>query len=261
MTVIVITGGSRGIGLGLARAFTARGCRVVLCGRDEGTVRTAAEAAGPEALGVRADVTSRADVGRLWEEAVERFGRVDHWINNAGVALAPRLLHDVPEDEVRRLVDVNLMGAINGCAVAVDRMLGQGGGFVWNMVGFGSNGRISRGMAPYGSTKRALAYLHETLTLEAKGTPVRIGLLSPGLVVTELVADNDLRSDLRGRRQQVYYKVLSDPLDVVAPWLAARILAATRNGTRAERLTGPKACGRLASALVRGRLHPALRAS
>ncbi|QNP69712.1 SDR family oxidoreductase [Streptomyces roseirectus] len=259
MTVIVITGGSRGIGLGLAHAFASRGCHVVICGRDETSVTAAAEQSG--ALGVPADVTSRADVRRLWDTATERFGRVDHWINNAGIALAPRLLHDIPEDDVRRLVDVNLVGAINGCAVAVERMLDQGGGFVWNMVGFGSNGRVSRGMAPYGSTKRALAYLHDTLTLEAKGTPVRIGLLSPGLVVTELVAGNDLRSDLRGRRQQVYYEVLSDPLDVVAPWLATRVLSATRNGTRAERLTGPKACGRLATALLRGRLHPALRAT
>lgn len=261
MTVIVITGGSRGIGLGLARAFLPHGCRVVICGRDERTVRTAARAAGPDVLGVRADVTSRAEVSRLWDEAASRFGRVDHWINNAGIALEPRLLHEIPEDDVRRLVDVNLIGSINGSAVAVDRMLAQGGGFVWNMVGFGSNGRVSRGMAPYGSTKRALSYLHDTLTLEAEGTPVRVGLLSPGLVVTELVAGNDLRSDLRGRRQQLYYRVLSDPLDVVAPWLATRVLAATRNGTRAERLTGPKACGRLAAALVRGRLHPALRAS
>ncbi|WP_307628078.1 SDR family oxidoreductase [Streptomyces turgidiscabies] len=261
MTVIVITGGSRGIGLGLAHAFVSRGCRVVICGRDEETVRTAAGTVGTDTLGVCADVTSREDVRRLWDSAVGHFGRVDHWINNAGIALAPRLLHEVPEGDVRRLVDVNLMGAINGSAVAVDRMLGQGGGFVWNMVGFGSNGRVSRGMAAYGSTKRALDYLHDTLTLEAKGTPVRMGLLSPGLVVTGLVAENDLRSDLRGRRQQVYYKVLSDPLEVVAPWLADRVLGATRNGARAERLTGPKACGRLATALLRGRLHPALRAS
>lgn len=260
MTAIVITGGTRGIGQGLARAFAARGCRVVICGRSEETARSAAGALGPGVLGVRADVTCRPDLERLWEKAEKEFGRVDHWINNAGVALAPRLLWDVPESDIRKVVEVNMIGAVNGSAVAAERMLTRGGGFLWNMVGFGSNGRISRGMALYGSTKRALAYVHDTLVLETRGTPVRAGLLSPGMVVTELVADNDLRADLRGRRQQLYYEVLSDPLDVVAPWMAERILSARRNGARVERLTTPKALGRLAGALLQGRVRPGRKA-
>ncbi|WP_344445180.1 SDR family oxidoreductase [Kitasatospora nipponensis] len=257
MTVIVITGGTRGIGRGLAGAFASRGCQVVICGRSEQAARASAAELGPAVLGVAADVTSRPDMERLWDTAQDQFGRVDHWINNAGTALAPQLLWDIPESDIRTVVEVNMIGAINGSSVAAARMLAAGGGFVWNMVGFGSNGRVSRGMAPYGSTKRALAYLHDTLTLETRGTAVRAGLLSPGLVVTELVAENDLRADLRGRRQQVYYEVLSDPMDVVAPWMADRVLAARRNGTRVERLTTPKALGRLAGAGLRGRVRPA----
>jgi short-subunit dehydrogenase len=180
---------------------------------------------------------------------------VDHWINNAGMAMTPRLLWEIPEPEIRNVVDVNLIGPINGSALALSRMLDQGGGFLWNMVGFGSNGRISRGMTIYGATKRALSYLHDTLVLETRGTPVRVGLLSPGLVITELVAHNDLRAEVRGKRQRIFYEVLSDPLDVVAPWMVERILGARRNGARAERLTRFSSVARLAGAAVRGRIR------
>lgn len=196
-----------------------------------------------------------ADLEKLWAAAVERFGRVDHWVNNAGIAMTPRLLWEIPEQEIRNVVDVNLIGPINGSALALSRMLEQGSGFVWNMVGFGSNGRISRGMTVYGATKRALSYLHDTLVLETRGTPVRVGLLSPGLVITELVAHNDLRAEVRGKRQRIFYAVLSDPLNVVAPWLVHRILAARRTGARAERLTRRSSVGRLAWAALRGRIR------
>lgn len=255
MTVVVITGGTRGIGRGLASAFLDRGCRVVMCGRDPNAVRAADEELGDNALAVRADVTSGADLEKLWATAVERFGRVDHWINNAGIAMTPRLLWEIPEQDTRDVVEINLIGPINGSALAIAHMLDQGGGFVWNMVGFGSNGRISRGMTIYGATKRALAYLHETLVLETKGTPVRVGLLSPGLVITELVAHNALCADVRGKWQRIFYEVLSDPLAVVAPWMVDRILGARCNGARAERLTKFSSVARLAVAFARGRIR------
>ncbi|MFD2352067.1 SDR family oxidoreductase [Nonomuraea ferruginea] len=111
--VIVVTGGSRGIGRGLVREFLARGHQVVTCG----------SATAPEdGLGVVADVTDRAQVRELWDTAVAEYGRVDVWINNAGVTQRRVPLWELTEQETRAVVDVNLNGVINGCAVALAGM-------------------------------------------------------------------------------------------------------------------------------------------
>jgi short-subunit dehydrogenase len=255
MTSIVVTGGTRGIGYGLARAFSERGHPVVICGRTERSARSAADRLGPRVVGVAVDIARREGAQRLWDVAVEEFGGVDHWINNAGTAFAPRLLWEASDTDLRQIVEVNLVGAINGCAVAIAGMLGQRSGYVWNMLGFGSNARVSRGMATYGATKRALEYLHRSLLLETRDTQVSVGLLDPGLVDTDMVVDNELAThELRGARQRHYYEVLTEPVGVVASWLAEQVLAATRTDRRAFRLTPAKAIGRLAAASLRGRL-------
>jgi len=206
-------------------------------------------------VGVAADVSRRADTEHLWGAAVERFGGVDHWINNAGTAFRPSLLWEAEDSELRQVVEVNLVGAINGCAVAISGMLSQRSGFVWNMLGFGGNGHVSRGMAAYGCTKWALEYLHRSLLLETKGTAVSVGLLDPGLVSTDLVAENEMAThELRGERQRRYYELLTEPVGVVAPWLADQVLSAKRTDARAYRLTPSRAVPRLAFASVRERL-------
>ncbi|MFC3987390.1 SDR family oxidoreductase [Actinoplanes siamensis] len=255
---VVVTGGTRGVGYALARAFAAAGQRVVICGRDEHVARAAAARIGSGAVGTAADVTRRTDVERLWERATGEFGAVDHWVNNAGAGMRPRLLWEAPAEGVTEVIAVNLLGSLHGSAVAIAGMLRQGHGFVWNTLGFGSNARVSRGMAAYGCSKRALDYLHRALLLETDGTPVRVGLVDPGLVLTDLVVDTGIATDeLRGRRQQWYYRVLADPVDVVAPWLARRMLAASRTDARVLRLTPVRAVRRLAGAAVRERFSAA----
>jgi NAD(P)-dependent dehydrogenase (short-subunit alcohol dehydrogenase family) len=263
--VVVVTGGTRGIGHGLARELLARDCRVVICGRSGPSVDAAvgvlSEAAPGRVSGVPADVTDRASVEALWDHAVVTFGRVDVWINNAGLS-SPRLpLPDVPADAVDAVVATNLVGAMNGCAVALAGLVGQpDGGWVWNMEGFGSSGQKQPGMAVYGASKRAVTYLTEALVKEAKGGPVKIGFLSPGIVATDLLVDDYDGQPEAFEKARKIFNILGDRVETVTPWLAERVLAADKNGARVAWLTTPKAMGRFMTAGFRKRdifLEPA----
>jgi NAD(P)-dependent dehydrogenase (short-subunit alcohol dehydrogenase family) len=247
--VVVITGGTRGIGLGLARELKARGCKVVVCGRSETSVRGALDVLGDGATGIPADVTSRASVQALWDHAVATFGHVDIWINNAGISAPRRPLPEVAEDTVESVVATNLFGATNGCVVAMTGLQAQSaGGWIWNMEGFGSTGQVQPGMATYGASKRAVTYLTESLVKETKDTNVKVGFLSPGIVATDLLMDDYEGQPEAFEKAQKIFNILGDRVETVTPWLADRVLAAQKSGTRVAWLTRSKAMGRFMTA-------------
>jgi NAD(P)-dependent dehydrogenase (short-subunit alcohol dehydrogenase family) len=253
--VVVITGGSRGIGQGLAREFGTRGCRVVICGRSLATVETALldlHARGVTATGIAADVADRDQVQALWNHAIATYGRVDVWINNAGMSVSRGPLPQVPADAVEAIVRTNLLGVMHGCAVAQTGLASQsGGGWIWNMEGFGSNGQKQPGLTSYGATKRAVTYLTESLIKETKGTPVKVAFLSPGIVATDLLVDDyDGQPEALERARKIF-NILGDRVETVTPWLADKVLAAVEKGkpgVRVAWLTTPKAFGRFATA-------------
>jgi NAD(P)-dependent dehydrogenase (short-subunit alcohol dehydrogenase family) len=253
MTVIVITGGTRGIGLGLARAFLGRDCRIALCGRTEETVAKALTdlAGGDRVIGAACDVTDRAQVQTLWDRATASYGRIDHWINNAGVSTSRGPLWQLPAAQLEAVTGINLLGVMNGSAVAVAGMRAQGGGTLWNMEGLGSDGRTVPGLTPYGATKRAVTYLTDALAKELKGTHVKAAHLSPGMVVTDLLLQDYDPAELEKAKK--VFNILADRVETVTPWLADRILDGTRNGGRVAWLTKRKATGRFVAAAWRKR--------
>src|SRR5689334_604460 len=122
--VVVITGASSGIGLDTARIAAARGAKVVLIARDEAALRQAVleiEGAGGVAAFAVADVGVPAEVDAAAAVAIDRFGRIDTWVNNAGVAIYA-LLADTPIDEHERLFRTNYFGAVNGATAAIRHM-------------------------------------------------------------------------------------------------------------------------------------------
>lgn len=249
--VVVVTGGTRGIGLGLAREFLARGCRVVVCGRSQSSVDQGLDAlaAGDRATGLATDVTDRASVQALWDHAVATYGRVDVWVNNAGISAPKRSIVDVDQKIVEDVFAVNVTGSHNGCSVASHGMATQAdGGFVWNMEGFGSDGRIQHGIGVYGASKRALRYLTEALVKEHKDSKVKIGFLSPGIVVTDLLV-GDYANDPEGfQKAKKVFNILGDKVETVTPFLAQKVLDAQKNGARVEWLTNGKAARRFMTA-------------
>ncbi|TDD11880.1 SDR family oxidoreductase [Nonomuraea deserti] len=249
MKKIVITGGTRGLGRGLARALLEQGHQVMVCGTGQAGVAAVTNEVGVPAL--VADATDRAQVQALWDEAVRRFGRVDIWINNAGVSHHRVPLWRLPEPEARTVAEVNLLGVLNGCAVAAAGMAARGGGHIWNMEGLGSDGRVVPGLGVYGATKRAVTYLTRALAKEAPDG-VTAGLLSPGMVVTDLLTYGDSEA-ARGRASEIF-AILADPVDTVAPWLARRVVTRAKNGARTGRLVRlpPKEAARVGGEVTVG---------
>jgi NAD(P)-dependent dehydrogenase (short-subunit alcohol dehydrogenase family) len=248
--VVVVTGSTRGIGNGLARAFVERGCSVVVSGRSQDAVDDAVGTldAGDRVLGVAADVTSFDDQQRLWDDAVARFGRVDVWIANAGVSAPRQPLQDLPPETIATVVDTNVLGTLHSCQVALRGMVAAGAGQLWLMEGFGSGGEKAPGMATYGSTKKAVRYLTRALQKETAGTGVQVGALSPGIVVTDLLlGDYEGQPEQREKAMRVF-RILGDRVETVTPWLADRVLATDKSGRRIAWLTKPKAFGRFATA-------------
>ena len=259
---IVITGSTKGIGLGMAREFIQRGHNVLVSSRREDAVRAAvAELAAIRAgtaAGCAADVANPADVRRLWERAVSTFGSVDIWINNAGITNRRASLQTLPDEQIATVVGTNLLGLLNCCKVAIAGMLaqdngqgsGKGRGKIFNMEGFGSDGLSQPGMSVYGATKYAVRYLTKALVKENQGTPLVIGYMSPGIVVTDLLT-RDLyepgSAEFDQRRR--FLNILADRVETVAPFLVQGALSAEKSGVAVRWMTPVQAVGRLVKSL------------
>jgi NAD(P)-dependent dehydrogenase (short-subunit alcohol dehydrogenase family) len=255
MKTIVVTGGSRGIGRGLARSFLERGCKVVLTSRStDGAERAAKELATEVAgsdervLGVACDVTDPASVEALWEAAVERFGSVDVFVNNAGMSIPRGHIWEAETDDLHAIVDTNLLGPLLVAKVVIGAMVHQGHGQLWLMEGFGSDGTAQPGIAPYGATKRGVNYLVKALAKDTEETPVQVCALSPGIVITDLLLDDYVAGTEAAERAHRIFKILGDRVETVTPWLADQVLATDKTGSKVAWLTRGKAAGRFMTA-------------
>lgn len=249
MKTVVITGSTRGVGYGLADSFLALGCAVVINGRTQAGVDGAVDAlaaAHPAGhiLGQPGDVTDAGQVQALWDAAQARFGRVDIWVNNAGMAHAPMPFHRLTPAQMRAVVQTNLLGTMHGSSVAINGMLAQGFGSLYNMEGLGSDGRQVDGLSLYGSSKRAVHYLNRALVAECRDTPVRVGMLSPGMVVTDMLVAPYRPDSPEWERARRVFNILADRVETVAPWMARQMLANQKHGARLKWLTRPKIIGR-----------------
>ena len=258
MKTVVVTGSTRGIGYGLADSFLALGCAVVVSGRTAPGVENAANELSARyetsrVLGHPCDVTRLKQVESLWDSAKARFGQIDIWINNAGISHFRDDCWDHTEEQIRTVVETNLLGTVYGAKVAIRGMLEQGCGSLYNMEGLGSDGRKVKGLALYGTTKFAVRYYTESLVDETSGTPVLVGALRPGMVVTDLLMGEFKERPEDWERARQIFNILADRVETVAPWLARKVLANDKTGARIAWLTRPRVIGRFLTAPFRKR--------
>ncbi|MEV6376134.1 SDR family oxidoreductase [Micromonospora musae] len=168
---VVITGASSGIGTATAYALARRGAAVVLAARSEaalGRVAQRCEELGGRSLVVPTDVTDAVSVERLAERAATGFGRIDAWINNAAVG-AVGLFDEIPVAEFRRVLEVNLLGAVHGIRAALPHLGAAGGGVVVNNASMLAEVAMPYQSA-YNATKHGLRGLADTIRQELRVT-------------------------------------------------------------------------------------------
>ena len=257
--IVVVTGSTRGIGKGLAREFLKRGHSVVVSGRTRTAVDEAAAAIEQDAtgdakvVGIPCDVSNYDDMRSLWDRAVHAFGRVDIWINNAGAANLRLPVGRLQQSDVETITRTNLLGTMNGSRVALAGMNQQGFGALYSFEGFGSNGMRQRGMSLYGATKFAVSYFNKCLERETKGGPVLVGLMSPGIVMTDMtLGDKTKTPPERWKYVQNVYNILGDRVETVTPWLVDGVLANTKHGARISWLTPRKSAWRFLKSRITG---------
>jgi len=227
MKHVVITGSTRGIGRGMAVEFLKRGWMVTVNGRTSTSVTKMVEeinlAGYDNCLGSSGSVSSRTDMKALWDFAQDR-GPVHVWINNAGIDQSRKALWELTEEECRLLLDVNLLGILNSLAVVVPGMKLQGEGRIYNMEGFGSNGMTQKGISLYGTTKAGVTYLSKSLKKELAGSPVLSGVISPGMVMTDLLVNGLSKDPAEAERTKRAYNILADEVETVTSWIVKQIV-------------------------------------
>jgi short-subunit dehydrogenase len=183
--VIVITGASSGFGEQIARRCAVRGAQLVLAARSVEPLEQLAQdlrAAGGRALAVAADVTSEADVARLATTTLDRFGRADVLVANAGFGVLDRIA-EAPIGDLQEMIEVNLIGTIRCVKALLPGMLERRSGQV---VIMGSIAGLvaTQNMGYYSASKFALVGLAQTLMIELYGTGVRCAMICPGIAST-----------------------------------------------------------------------------
>ena len=247
--VAIITGAGKGIGRGIARAYTSEGAMLVLVSRTLAQVEDAADearAAGAEASALAVDVSKPDDVRRMVEYTLERFSRVDVLVNNAAILGPVGPLHLNDAEHWAQAVNINVTGLMLCCHAVLPHMIEQGGGKIINLSGAGVT-RASETISAYGTTKAAVVRFTETLALEMLPHNVSVNALGPGQIDTDLLdpmaSDDSLIEPMMGAMVRRTKSGRGAPLEeaaALAVWLASdasdgltgRLISATQEDWR-----------------------------
>ena len=248
---VFITGGSRGLGLELARTFAARGARVAICGRDADEVARAERdlaAHSAAALGLVADVRSTAEIARAITATVERFGPIDVLVNNAGIIqVAP--LDALTRADYEDAMATHFWGPLDAIEAVLPSMRARGAGRIVNVASIG--GRISvPHLLPYSASKFALVGRSEGLRAELVREAIYVTTVIPGLMRT----GSPENATFKGKNRQEYtWFSISDSLPLISVDVteAARtIVTAVEHGDAEVTISAPAVLGALAHGVL-----------
>ena len=229
-TVAIITGSTKGIGKAIAHEFVREGARVVITSSSNANVQAALLEFPPDSVyGCVCNVVSSLDMEQLIVDTVKRFGRVDVFINNAGISDTFSNITESDPDEWGRVIDTNLKGTYNGCRAAINYFLKEKrNGKIINMAGSGTDrGSNTPWISAYGSTKAAIARFTYAVAAEYRHTGISVLLLHPGLVRTGMVSADSPTPELS--RQLATFNTILD-IFAQSPLVAAQLAVKLASG-------------------------------
>jgi glucose 1-dehydrogenase len=226
--VAVVTGGSRGLGLAISRAFVRAGAAVAIASRSEEAVRRVAEelrAAGGQVIGVPTDVANLEAVQDLARQAVSKFGKLDVWVNNAGMSGPYGPTAALPVEDFTRALRTNIDGVYYGSLTAMRYFLAQKSGKLINILGRGDRNPVPYQNA-YAPTKAWVRSFTLAMAKEYSDCGVGVYALQPGLMLTDLVTEVEVVPGYEGRLRafQTVLRMWANPPEVPAEkavWLAS----------------------------------------
>ncbi len=190
--VAVVTGGTKGLGFAIARAYGREGATaVVVASRSAASVDAAVDrlrAEGVTAFGLAVDVADQDQVTALRDHAVELHGTIDVWVNNAGYSAPYGPVHQIPTDEFLRATDTIVRGTYFGSLAALDVFVGRGSGHLVNLLGRGDKQPVPL-QAAYASAKAWVRSFTLALAAEHRGSGVQVHAFNPGLVLTDMLGE------------------------------------------------------------------------
>jgi NAD(P)-dependent dehydrogenase (short-subunit alcohol dehydrogenase family) len=238
--VVLITGGSRGLGLALAREFAGEGARIVICARDDRELARAQqdlESRGAEVMALRCDVANKGSVDETIREASERFGPIDVLVNNAGVMqVGP--VESMTLEDFEQAMNVMFWGVVYPTLAVLENMVGRRSGRIVNITSIAGKVSVPH-MMPYNCAKFAAVGFSEGLRAELSGKGVSVTTIAPGLMRT----GSYLNALFKGQEEDeaAWFSLsASRPLvSISAERAAKQIVEATRTGQSERILTAP----------------------
>jgi len=204
--VAIVTGASRGIGRALAIRLAREGAAVAVNYRSQAPAaeETVAEIKrhGSEALAIQADVADREAAARLAAQTLDRFGRIDVLVNNAGVLFRSDVLN-FNSDEFQQMRNTNVGGVIHSVAAVLPAMKKQKSGSIVNLVSIAAIGTAMPGTTFYAATKAAVAILTKRFALELGPFGINVNAVAPGFIVTDMVKAGKTLEELERTLQSV----------------------------------------------------------
>lgn len=201
--IAIITGGTRGLGFGIARAYLQAGAKVVIASRSSASVENAIlelEKLDGEAAGMDCDVGVQEDVEKLAQFAIRKYNKFDIWVNNAGISPAYGPTFHVPNEQNKLTLNTNILGTYYGSRAAMQHFMERGKGKLINVSGRGNKGPIPLQNA-YGSSKTWMRSFTLALAEEYKDSGIGVFLFKPGIVDTDMLRKVKI---IKGYEQRVF---------------------------------------------------------
>lgn len=220
--VVVITGGSRGLGFELAKVFSKKNYTVVINGRRSINLNNAkkeiqSSISHADISTICCDISKKNCADYIASTVKKQHGHIDYWINNAATCENKRdVFSNFSNEEISNIINVNLTGTLYGCKAASEIMTRQAhGGKIINIDGSGSNGEIIPGFLAYSTSKANISYIGRFLDTELKHTNVQVHTISPGIMETEFLQSIE-------KRNAIFNSLVQNP-DCVAEIIVSQI--------------------------------------